>query len=305
MRRPIHCALVGAVIALLPFADAAHAAAVKDHPAVTPYAGSTRTRRDDDGFKAYTLVVGVHDKAKTDADAFDTVVAEGNVIRLAYENPKDRSAHEIFTNYREALQKAGFEILFACEVEACGPGWGSSRWGRVTGLRYFTSDMRYLAARYPGGEQPLYVAVLVAPKRHQVEVVEVAAMERGLVSAQGLAEGLLTDGRAVLDGLYFDTDKATLTPESAPALGVIAAFLKERGDLQVYIVGHTDSDGGFEHNMALSRNRAAAVVKALVDDHGIAAARLSPHGVGPLSPAKSNRAAAGKAENRRVEMVER
>lgn len=279
-------------------------AEIQDHPAVTRYPGSIPTSRKDDGQGAYTLVVGVDPAAKTDETALQTLVVEGIVTRLAYENPREKSAYEIFTNYREGLAAGGFEILFACETSACGPSYASSRWGRVTGLRYTSPDQRYVAARSERNGKIVYVAALVAKLRHQVEVVEVAEMERGLVTAKALGDGLLLEGRAVLDGLYFDTDKATLTAQSTPALAVIARFLQDRPNLKVYIVGHTDSTGGFDHNMQLSKNRAAAVVDALARDHGVDRRRLAAHGVGPLSPSRSNKGDEGRAGNRRVEMVE-
>lgn len=280
-------------------------AQVKNHPAVTPYVGSVGTRRDDDGFKTYTFIVGVDEKGKTDEDVFKTLKIDGKVARLAYENPKQRSAHEIFVNYREGLEKGGYTMLFACAEKECGPAFATSRWGRVTGLRYFGPDQRYLVAKASKGGQDIYVAILIAKLRHQVEIVEVAAMQRGLVSARAIGDGLLAEGRVVLDGVLFDTDKATIRPESKPALDAIAQFLKDKPTLAVFIVGHTDATGGFDHNMTLSRARAAAVVEALVKDYGIASARLASHGVGPLSPRKSNENEAGRAENRRVELVQR
>lgn len=284
-------------------ADAADAAA--DHPAVSRYAGSELTRRDDEGFGTYRLVTGVNPQGKTDEEALATLAVEGTATRLAYENPTGRSGNEVFANYRAALEKAGYAVLFACQAEACGPGYAASRWNRVTGLRYAAPDMSYLAARSANGKGNVYVAVLAARLRHQVQVVEAQAMETGLVTAADLAEGLRDDGRVVLDGLFFDTDKATLRPESAPALAVIAAFLQENATMNVYIVGHTDGTGGFDYNMRLSRDRAAAVVAELRDRHGIPAARLAAHGVGPLVPVRSNQGEAGRALNRRVEMVER
>lgn len=288
------------------FAGEREAAAVelKDHPVVSRYPGSTLVVRDDAGFSAYNFVVGVNAKAKTDAEALNVRAVEGDVTRLAYENPREKSAHEIFTNYKEGLKAGGFEILFSCEGSACGPSSASSRWGRMTGLRYFSPDMRYLAAKHARGGHDVYVAVLVAKLRHQVEIVEATAMQRGLVTAKGIADGLMLNGRAVLDGIFFDTDKATIKPESKPAIEVIAKFLSDHSTLNVYIVGHTDSVGGLDYNMNLSRNRAAAVVEILIKNHGIAAARLSAHGVGPLSPDNSNRTEDGKGSNRRVEMVE-
>jgi outer membrane protein OmpA-like peptidoglycan-associated protein len=163
--------------------------------------------------------------------------------------------------------------------------------------------MRYLAAKGEGGGKEVYVVVLVAKLRHQIQVVEVKPMERGLVTAQAIEKGLMEKGRVVLDGLFFDHDKATLTPESKPALDVVARYLAAHPDIKVFIVGHTDGTGTFDYNLNLSRERAQAVVAALAGDHGIAAARMSAHGVGPLSPVKANESDANRGENRRVEMV--
>lgn len=74
-------------------------------------------------------------------------------------------------------------------------------------------------------------------------------------------------------------------------------------ELKLFVVGHTDSAGGFESNMRLSRDRAAAVAQSLVSNHGIAATRLTAHGVGPLAPVANNGTDEGKAKNRRVELV--
>jgi outer membrane protein OmpA-like peptidoglycan-associated protein len=281
------------------------AAEAKDHAAVSRYAGSTLTRRDDDGHRSYSLVVRVDEKGRSDEEFLVPLRVDGQLTRLAYENPQGRSATEVFANYREALQKAGFQILFACQEKECGPSYASSRWGRITGMRYFAPDMRYLAAKSSKGGREIYVAVLVAKLRHQVEVVEVAEMQTGLVTARAIADGLLLDGRVVLDGILFDTDKATIRPESKPALDVIAKYLQDNPALQVYVVGHTDGTGSFDHNLALSRNRASAVSSALSRDYGIAATRLLAHGVGPLSPQKTNQNEGGRARNRRVEMVQR
>lgn len=283
------------------------AAAVDDHPLIEPYPGSTLVRRVDAGFSEYAVVVGLDQKGKTDAEIIKTTRASGELTRLFYENPKQRSPLEIFTNYKEALERAGFEVLFECVDTACGPSWASSRWTRVSGMRYVSSQMWYLAARHQEGGRDTYVALSIIKLRHQIDVLEGKPMERGLVTvtAEALKKGLAATGRAVLDGVVFDHDKATIKPESKPALDVIAAFLKADPRLEVFIVGHTDTVGTLDYNMNLSRQRAEAVVQALTKDYGIAAGRLSAHGVGPLSPARTNRSEEGKSQNRRVEMVER
>jgi len=160
----------------------AQAAGIQDHPAVSRYEGSTASRRDDDGFKTYTLVVGVNDRGKTDEELFKTLKVEGEVTRFAYENPKGRSAYEIFANYQQGLKQGGFEILFACQEKECGPGYASSGWGRVTGLRYASSDTHYLAAKSSKDGREIYVAVLVARLRHQLEIVETGQMQTGMVT---------------------------------------------------------------------------------------------------------------------------
>jgi OmpA-OmpF porin, OOP family len=302
--RDMHLKLFGLAALSVLASTATVAAEVKGHPAITPYAGSVATRRDDDGFKSYSLVTAVNDKGKTDEEILRALKVDGNVIRFAYENPKDRSAHEIYTNYREGLEKGGFQILFACAEKECGPSHATSRWGRVTGLRYFSPEQRYIAAKGSKNGQQIYVAVLVAKLRHQVEIVEVSQMEKGLVKTKAIRDGLAMQGRVVLDGIYFDSDKAAIKAESKPALDTIAQFLKDNPQLSVFIVGHTDGTGEFGHNTQLSKGRAAAVVAALVNDYKVAPQRLDAHGVGPLAPASTNNSDAGRTQNRRVEMVE-
>jgi OmpA-OmpF porin, OOP family len=283
------------------------AATIEDHPLIARYPDSTLVRRDNEGFSNYKVVVGLDQKGKSDDEVIKTTTAAGDLTRLFYDNPKERSPLEIFTNYQEALEKAGFKVVFRCADDACGPSWASSRWGRVNGMRYVSSSMWYLSARRQKDGADTWVALSIIKLRHQIDVLEGKAMERGLVTVtvEALQKGLAADGKAVLDGVVFDHDKATIKPESKPALDAIAAFLKGNPKLKVFIVGHTDTVGTLDYNMNLSKQRAAAVVDALVKTHGIAADRLSAHGVGPLAPAGTNRTEQGKGGNRRVEMVER
>jgi outer membrane protein OmpA-like peptidoglycan-associated protein len=116
---------------------------------------------------------------------------------------------------------------------------------------------------------------------------------------------ITTTGHAAVYGIYFDTDKAEIKPESEPALAEMAKLLKNNPSLNVFIVGHTDNTGTFEHNMKLSQDRAASVVNALVSRHGMAAARLKAVGDGPTAPVASNDSEDGRAKNRRVELVNR
>jgi OOP family OmpA-OmpF porin len=135
-------------------------------------------------------------------------------------------------------------------------------------------------------------------------IVEKQAMAQDIVAnAAALASDLKTTGHVTVEGIYFDTGKATIKPESSQAIGEIAKLLAADPALKVYVVGHTDSVGVLEANMKLSQDRADAVAQMLVRAHGIAAARLKSFGNGPYAPVASNDSEAGRSRNRRVELV--
>ncbi len=136
-------------------------------------------------------------------------------------------------------------------------------------------------------------------------IIEKKVMEQHIVAdAAAFGNDLKNTGHTSVYGIYFDTGKADLRPESTPALQEIAKLLGADPGLKLYVVGHTDSMGVFDDNMRLSQARAEAVVKALTGAHGVAAARLKPYGVSSLAPVASNAADDGRAKNRRVELVQ-
>jgi len=102
--------------------------------------------------------------------------------------------------------------------------------------------------------------------------------------------------------IYFETGKAILTPASDAALNQIYGILKEHPELKVEIGGHTDKLGGRAKNLKLSQARAEAVVNWLVAK-GIPAGQLVAKGYGPDVPVASNKTKAGRAQNRRIEVV--
>lgn len=110
-------------------------------------------------------------------------------------------------------------------------------------------------------------------------------------------------GRAEVYGIYFDFDRDVLRPESKPVLDEIAAALREHDDWRLGVEGHTDNIGSGAHNLDLSRRRASAVKKALVEQYGIAEGRLIPEGFGASRPKGTNDTVEGRALNRRVELV--
>lgn len=100
-------------------------------------------------------------------------------------------------------------------------------------------------------------------------------------------------------GLRFDVDSAALTVSSGPA---IAALVAAHADWRLTIEGHTDATASAAHNQTLSEQRAAAVKAKLVGE-GIAADRLTSAGFGATRPVADNATAAGRSQNRRVEVA--
>jgi outer membrane protein OmpA-like peptidoglycan-associated protein len=123
----------------------------------------------------------------------------------------------------------------------------------------------------------------------------------GSVSGE-LRKGLEATGRARLYGILFDTDKATIRPESLPTLDEVVALLAAEPEWRIVVEGHTDSTGAAAHNQTLSEQRAAAV-KAYLVAKGVAEARLTTAGFGASKPVADNATELGRAQNRRVELV--
>lgn len=133
--------------------------------------------------------------------------------------------------------------------------------------------------------------------------------EQLLITNFKIAEGgvdlrnkLLTEGSFSTTGILFDSGSDVIKPESYGVLKTIAEALGD-GELNIQIIGHTDSDGETAFNQQLSEKRAASVKSKLVQDFGISAQRITTSGKGESLPVASNDDAAGKAQNRRVEFV--
>ena len=109
--------------------------------------------------------------------------------------------------------------------------------------------------------------------------------------------------RVEVPGIYFDFDRATLNPQSTPALTAIADLLRRQPQWRLSIEGHTDNIGSDSYNQDLSTRRAAAVNAALVRDFAVVRERLSSAGFGERRPVEPNDTIAGRARNRRVELV--
>lgn len=285
---------------------------------VSPFAGSEPVGEYRSEFVRLHYLV-------PDGDSIGSDTAEGRLISRIFRQPDGRSNFEVIRSFENALTAEGFEVIGVLENrnrvelaarEANGPNGnalGSRPYtlaGRSTGLstkaQVATQAQEYIAARKTVGPTELLVIVSTSRSSHYlIEELEFAAIERGTVvlTLDALRDGLAADGRVALYGIRFATGSAQIQPESAEALGIIVAYLRESSDGVFYVVGHTDDAGSLASNMALSESRAQSVVEAISAQLPSARDRLIPHGVGPLSPVATNGAEDGRALNRRVELV--
>lgn len=283
---------------------------VKDHPLVSRFPGSNVLEHKTAEFDEFLLPLG----KVIGTDKFKTAEKlEGKVTKFKYSIPETASTLMVARSYQEALQKNGFQLLFQCSGDECAdksaPGnsqdTDSGRWCYVSYL--CDQPMRYLAAKLHRRTGDAYVALVVNKGSGTwLSIIEVKPMEGGLVSvnAAALASDIAQAGHASVYGIYFDTGKATLKPESDATLAEISKLLASNAQLRLHVVGHTDNVGTFESNMSLSKQRADAVVAALVTQYHAAPTRLHASGVGPLAPVATNKSEEGRAKNRRVELVE-
>ena len=282
----------------------------KDHPLVSRYPGLVISEYSYVEYDEFTLPLG----KVVDGKLLKSQHLEGKITRIGYDSPAGRSILEIYRNYESALKKGGFEILWACvNNEGCGNGSaplytpkGGDDWSWGAG-------QRYLSAKASRPEGDVYVSLHIGQWSNTdrgssllLYVVEVKPMEGDLVKvdAAALASDITKTGHSAVYGIYFDTGKADVKPESEDALKEIAKLLQQNAQLKLLVVGHTDSVGTLASNMDLSKRRADAVVQVLTGKYGIAAARLTGQGAGPLAPVASNKSEEGRAKNRRVELVE-
>jgi outer membrane protein OmpA-like peptidoglycan-associated protein len=241
----------------------------KDSPLIARFPGSIIYECEDKADNSYNFTdLGPKHEDKT---------IEGEYHYTVYNFPDSASPAQVNRNLVTAFKTAGYTFL------------------KNNGNGQFTVHM---------GKTWIEMDVTNGTNYKQHIVVETQLTQDVVANAAALSSGIAGSGHTVVTGILFDTGKADVKPESAPALVEVAKMLRENAALKVYVVGHTDNVGGLAANLDLSKRRAAAVVQALTTQYGVAAARLQSFGAGPYAPVASNHAEEGRALNRRVELVE-
>jgi len=265
------------------------------------FAGPALAQEDADGSKDHPLLnrmanyfIFEYQARDFDSDSFEVrgaepVVVEGKKTFIEYrirDEAEPPSALAVMRNHQAALKRLGGQVLFEDT---------DGNYAKTT-IKVERDGKEVWAGVVVGENGGYYRLTIVERKGMKQEVVADAA---------AWGADIAKTGHVAVYGILFDTDKAEVKPESAPALAEIARLLAADPALKLFVVGHTDAAGDLAHNMKLSHDRAAAVAAALVAKHGVAASRLFAQGAGPLAPVASNADEQGRAKNRRVELVKR
>jgi OOP family OmpA-OmpF porin len=306
--------------------SAADVAGASDHPLVGRYQGASIEFHKRSEFDEAALLQAPHDYAALlernvtrDRSGPEWLKVEGRVTRLRYAIPEGRSSLEVLRNHESALKANGFVPVFACADQSCFTGalqdpylLGQQLDPDNNDTALYFDHARYWLGRREGPEGTVYAGILTGEDKQRVTafvmVVETKPLEEGkiaFVDAAQMDKAIAEAGRISLYGIHFDHDKDVLRPESKPVLDEIARLLRDKPQLRLEIVGHTDNRGTAPYNMNLSQRRAASVVDALTGAYGIAAERLTSSGAGLTLPVAPNDTEEGRAKNRRVELVAR
>jgi outer membrane protein OmpA-like peptidoglycan-associated protein len=245
----------------------------KDHPLLTRMPDFRISDYKDTEFNNYRFIGS--DKL--------AVTIEGHRYYIEYQlktGASEPGELKIRRNIQEALKKIGGKIVFDDNF---------SKFSTIVVQK---------------DSKETWVEVRSYNNMYRLNIVEREAMKQEVsANAEAMGNDINSTGHVAIYGIYFDSGKAEIKPESDTAIAQISVLLKNNVSLKLYVVGHTDNVGTIDSNMKLSKDRADAVVNTLITKYGITAARLKSYGVASLVPVASNDTEEGKAKNRRVELV--
>jgi len=205
-----------------------------------------------------------------------TAPVDGDSRTVRYECVDGTKPKSIVEQAAAALRAAGFEVpyLFA-EEEGALTAHNTEMWVTVESASHFYT---------------LVELKLTAPDFESIN------------DAASMAEAIDKYGRVPLYGIHFLSGRADIAPESVIALRELAIMLDDNPDWNIRVEGHTDNLGAKDANMTLSMRRATAVVAYLIG-RGVKRTRLEPGGMADSRPIAANDTEAGRAKNRRIEIV--
>lgn len=262
-----------------------------------------------------------------DGQSVPAIRTEGGRSDRVWHQPlQGRTTLQILAPLRAQLLAQDFQVIYACADTACGGfdfRFATEIWPEPE-MHVDLGDYHYLAARRLTGGAPEYAMLVVSRSalRAFVQVTRITPGPDATSTSPGtpaaippdpaaatddtapaLIAKLEQDGHVLLDDLVFATGAAALQAGPFGSLDALADYLRADPGRSVVLVGHTDTEGGLSGNIALSKQRADAVRRHLIETLDVPAGQVAAEGVGYLAPRASNLTDAGRRLNRRVEAV--
>ncbi|MFK7938583.1 MAG: OmpA family protein [Roseovarius sp.] len=263
---------------------------------------------------SYQLPVGPYDD-----DALPALEVEGRLLQQAWRlEAQSITTLQILSPLRDQLTADGYDILLDCSGRECG-GFDfrfNTRVLPAPDMFVDLLDYRFMSLRKADtGYASLLISRIGVTAYVQLIHVAVdggagvsvtadarASTPRHVASAP-VAQALVAQGSVILSDLSFQSGSSDLGEGPFKSLNELSEFLKSDPALRVALVGHTDTIGGLDPNIALSKRRARSVLERLVTQYGVPRAQLDAEGMGYLSPIAPNLDQSGREANRRVEAV--
>ncbi|WP_299685400.1 OmpA family protein [uncultured Tateyamaria sp.] len=250
----------------------------------------------------------------------ETATFEGPVQRSTYRVPSQAlTPLQLLAPLREQVQAAGYEVILDCDQDSCG-GFDFRFAIEVLPAPNMYVNIRayhFVTARSADGAAAVMLLASAAQSAGYLQIIAAGeTAEARPVPLTGdrvvdtpappptdFVERLLRTGSAVMTSIEFAVGTTTLSDIPSPEMTDLAALMEERPNLQIAVVGHTDTVGGLDANISVSRARAAAVRTRLTQTYGVDPARVEAAGMGYLAPRASNLTEEGREQNRRVEVI--
>ncbi len=276
------------------------------------------TAEVDEGVGSYDMPT-----AMWTPDGLPVLTGTGDVRQQAWRiDVPGLTTQQLLNPLVDQLKDDGFEVLFSCTDDACG-GFDFRFATPVLpapNMHVDLGDYRFIAAQrtLEGSVELLSLFASRSTTAGYIQIIRVGSADDVPVAAPDapavravsaptitgdLADSLEANGRFVLSDLAFETGSAQLGEGTFATLDDLAAYLLANPERTVALVGHTDSVGSLDSNIALSKRRAGSVLERLVTSYDVPRRQLDAQGMGYLAPVASNLNDDGREANRRVEVI--
>ena len=263
-----------------------------------------KTSKEDYLPEIFTVEFDCYFKSDEPSTSYNLILADIKNQSDLYKNDKSftfKIDDDQIVEYKVGQGQTAYTYKGANNLKKGGEGiWRHVSLAFTKGkLKIYMDEVRLInIPHYP--ENPLGISIeTFSNKDEHLRLVKNFRIAKGGVKYY---DRVLSDGKIIVNGIKFDTNKASLKTESMGPINKIYELMQKQPDLNFSVEGHTDSDGGDEANMTLSKARGKAVMDKLIE-MGIASNRLKSTGFGESKPLDNNSTPEGKANNRRVEFV--